>query len=460
MYRIAHGSTYGLADVAAFVDTLNREGARIFAPGEPLYVARAPGRLDVMGGIADYSGSLVLELPLREAALAAVQIDESRVIRITSLGADANHRSSYFEAPLEAFETLDYASARAFFQRDPETAWAAYAAGAFVVPARERGVRFDRGARILIDSKVPEGKGVSSSAALEVAVMQAVAAAFKIPIEPREMALLCQKVENLVVGAPCGVMDQMTSVCGEQNHLLALLCQPAELRGTVELPEDIAVWGLDSGVRHAVSGADYGTVRTGAFMGLRMIGLAQLDNYLTRLSPSEFEQHHAARLPERISGAGFLERYGGTADTVTRVEPDREYPVRMPTAHPIHEHFRVRAFAELLAASSSEHARALMGELMFQSHASYSACGLGADATDRLVALAREAGLGQGIYGAKITGGGSGGTVCVLGRTSAGEAVQQIAVRYESESGHRPYVFQGSSPGAAAFGYLKLEDVQ
>jgi galactokinase len=457
MYRITHGSTHGLDDVSAFLDTLNRESAGVFAPGEPLYVSRAPGRLDVMGGIADYSGSLVLELPLREAALVAVQTDAERCLRITSLGAEGNGRSAHFKMPLDLFDTADYASAQTFFRRDPAASWAAYAAGAFLVLMRERGAKFDRGARILIDSKVPEGKGVSSSAALEVAVMQAVAAAFAIRIEPREMALLCQKVENLVVGAPCGVMDQMTSVCGEENRLLALLCQPAELRGMVELPAGIAVWGLDSDVRHEVSGADYGSVRTGAFMGLRMIDAPRLDNYLARLAPSEFEQHYASRLPERILGSEFLAQYGETVDTVTRVDPVREYAVRTSAAHPVHEHFRVRAFAEFLSGPLTERSLDLLGELMYQSHASYSACGLGSAATDRLVELAREAGAARGIYGAKITGGGSGGTVCVLGRATALEAVQEIAGRYASETGHQPYVFQGSSPGAAAFGYLKLE---
>ena len=80
---------------------------------------------------------------------------------------------------------------------------------------RERGVAFDGGARILIRSEVPEGKGVSSSAALEVATMSAVAAGYRVEINPRETAFLCQKVENLVAWAPCGVMDQMTAACGE-----------------------------------------------------------------------------------------------------------------------------------------------------------------------------------------------------------------------------------------------------
>src|SRR5947207_11489583 len=101
--------------------------------------------------------------------------------------------------------------------------------------------------------------------------MQALAAAYELEISAPELALLCQKVENYVVGAPCGVMDQMTAACGEANRLLALLCQPAELVGQVSLPQTLEVWGIDSGIRHEVGGADYGDVRAGAFMGYRII---------------------------------------------------------------------------------------------------------------------------------------------------------------------------------------------
>jgi len=71
----------------------------------------------------------------------------------------------------------------------------------------------------------------------------------------------------------------------------------------------------------------------------------------------------------------------------------------------------------------------------------------------------RELGPARGLYGAKITGGGSGGTVAVLGRRGAGEAVAEVARRYAAEAGHEPYVFGGSSPGAAAFGHLRLRRV-
>src|SRR5262245_1259509 len=167
---------------------------------------------------------------------------------------------------------------------------------------------------------------------------------------------------------------------------------------------------------------------------------AQIDDhrwggYLANLTPSEFEQHYAAQLPERIEGAEFLSRYKSTTDTVTRVAPERGYAVRVPTAHPIYEHHRVRVFAELLRGEVNEERMRLAGELMYQSHASYSACGLGSAATDRIVELAREAGPGQGIYGAKITGGGSGGTVAVLGRRDAGAALKRVAEKCGRETG-------------------------
>jgi galactokinase len=484
MYRIVHGASHDLPDTAAFIETLNRLGQHprakvrgLFDRESEIIVARAPGRLDVMGGIADYSGSLVLEMPIQEATFAALQRSASRSLRIVSLPEDPQ-REMVFEMPLEDFDSngrpLDYESACALFHRNAARHWAAYVAGVFLVLMRERGIVFQEGARIVIDSRVPEGKGVSSSAALEVAVMQAVVAAYDIAMKPREMALLCHTVENLVAGAPCGVMDQMTAACGEEGRLLALLCQPAELVGTIPIPDEIAIWGLDSGVSHSVSGADYGDVRVGAFMGYRMIadiaGLeicqdpqawtVQIDDphwrgYLANLSPPEFERAYAAHLPEQMSGAEFLSRFHGTTDSVSRISPERSYAVRVPTAHPIYENSRVRRFAELISEAPGERRLKLMGELMYQSHASYSACGLGAVGTDLLVRLVREAGPKNGLYGARITGGGSGGTVAVIGRREVGDAMANVVNRYAEETGYRPYVFSGSSPGSAAFGSLK-----
>ncbi len=475
-------------DLEGFLRTLRRlpghpaaEARELFAagaggPARDLVVTRAPGRLDLMGGISDYSGSLVLQWPLREATFAALQRSPERMLRIVSLGGPGEAEQAAprsFTMPLSdlehAGEPLDYAAAREYFTRDPERHWAAYAAGCFLVLMRERGVRFPEGARLLIASGVPQGKGVSSSAAIEVAVMRAIAAAFDLPLEPVELALLCQQVENRVVGAPCGVMDQMTSACGEQDRLLALLCQPATLCGTLPLPDAYGIWGLDSGIRHAVSGGDYGSVRTAAFMGYEIARARLVDRhgvepawsgYLANLRPSEWEQHYASHVPERLTGAEYLARFRPPHDPLSVVAPEREYAVRAAAAHPIHERLRARQFAQLLRQPCPpehlEEQGRLLGELMFQSHAGYSACGLGSDGTDLLVELVREAGPERGLFGARITGGGSGGTVAVLGRRDAGPAVEAIAAEYAREAGHPPYLFHGSSPGAAAFGWRTL----
>ena len=97
---------------------------------------------------------------------------------------------------------------------------------------------------------------------------------------------------------------------------------------------------------------------------------------------------------------------------------------------------------------------------MYESHASYSACGLGSDGTDRLVALASEAGPAHGIYGAKITGGGSGGTVALLAEAHAGDTIRAVARQYVEETGRDAHVFEGSSPGAARIGAIRLEPGQ
>jgi L-arabinokinase len=218
------------------------------------------------------------------------------------------------------------------------------------------------------------------------------------------------------------------------------------------------VWGIDSGIQHAVSGADYGSVRVGAFMGykiLQTVAGQTWDGYLANLTPSQFEQRCRARLPEAMTGADFLDQFGETGDTVTTINPGQRYAVRQPTAHPIYEHFRVQTFARLLTGDALANAPQL-GELMYQSHASYSSCGLGSEGTDLLVDLARQDGEPQGIYGAKITGGGSGGTVAILSRRDAKNAVLSIARQYAEQTGRQPYVFEGSSMGADEFGVMRL----
>ncbi|MEQ1646675.1 MAG: GHMP kinase, partial [Pyrinomonadaceae bacterium] len=303
--------------------------------------------------------------------------------------------------------------------------------------------------------------------------MQAVCTAFEIAVEPRKLALMCQHVENYIVGAACGVMDQITSHCGEKGKLISLLCQPAEVREAVEIPSEIELWGIDSGVRHAVAGSDYSSVRVGAFMGYRMIadlaglaatpvsdGMVRIDDtlwhgYLANVTPDEYEQNFRSQIPAEIPGAEFLERFGGTTDTVTTIDPSKIYAVKAPAEHAIYESFRVQKFARLLTEPLDNDSLSAAGELMFQSHYSYKACDLTEPRTDRIVESVSES-RQQGLFGARITGGGSGGTVVVMARRGSRSAITRLVARLTDEMGAKPYVFHGSSPGCHSFGHLRL----
>jgi L-arabinokinase len=424
-----------------------------------------------MGGIADYSGSLVLQLPLDRHTVAMLQPTTEPNIEVVSV---RDGREYHVSVRLEEFlhgAASTPESIADYFSVDRVGHWAAYVFGvahACLVRNADRVRDASIGFRMLIESNVPEGKGVSSSAALEVSSLAAIAAAYGADLSAPEIALESQWAENHVARAPCGVMDQMTSACGRKDHLLRLRCQPATIEGHVAIPAGFRFYGIDSGIRHAVTGADYGTVRTAAFMGYRMIaamsGLRaeqagdrmrvrddRWKGYLANISPDSFASQFEQQLPEHMLGEDFLAKYGGITDSVTRVNPDRSYPIRQATAHPA----RVERFATLLASLvDSRSAASEMGQLMYGSHASYGACGLGSDGTDRLVQMVKESGASSGLYGAKITGGGSGGTVAILGTEDAESTVRAIAARYEEETGRVAEVFAGSGAGMAETGVL------
>jgi galactokinase len=418
-----------------FCDRARRHS--LFGADRPVVVARAPGRFDVLGGIADYSGAVVLQLPIASAAMAAVQVaHDGRVVAVSGSRSITVPSTDLLEAPLEDL-------ARRFAGGD---AWAAYVLGPVALLAREQPLALT-GLRLLVSSSVPEGRGLGSSAAVEIAVLQAVAGAFECPGEPRGLALLAQRAEQRIALAPCGPMDQMIATFGKAGELLVLLCRPAEVLGSLALPPPLTLWGIDSGARHAVPGALYRRVRCASFMGKALLDCRS--DYLVSLRPSDVEHE---RLPDWMTGAEFLRHHDGVEDDVSVVEPDVAYPVRAATLHPIEEHLRVEMFADLLRGPVTNCSAHLLGELMYASHESYSRCGLGMRATDALVDAVRAAGWERGLAGARVSGGGSGGTVVVLGDRDAEPIVRELSERLGAG------LVRGSSPGAAEFGTRVLRN--
>lgn len=155
----------------------------------------------------------------------------------------------------------------------------------------------------------------------------------------------------------------------------------------------------------------------------------------------------------------FLARHSFHVDPYTPLKEGVIYSILANTKYAVEENYRVQLFSELSRGASqtpSKRAFKMMGELMYQSHYAYTECGLGAKATDFIVSLFRNEGMRNGIYGAKITGGGAGGTVAILAEKNAPEVVHRVFDLYAQSGMGDPYLFEGSSDGADTFGILKI----
>jgi galactokinase len=284
-------------------------------------------------------------------------------------------------------------------------------------------------------------------------------------ISETHLAQLGQLAENLIVGAPCGIMDQITVTSGRQGKLTHILCRPGSIMGEVEIPPETAFVGVNSMVKHSVGGAAYGDVRIGAFMGKRIINHTRARNgespiqYLTELAVDSFENNYRDVLPETMVGSEFLAKYQSHDDAITKIQPDATYRILGPASHPVYENQRVLQFIDHLKSASGKNENALIaaGECMFDSHDSYrDNCLLSVPEVDFIVDAVRTRGPQKGLYGAKITGGGSGGTVAVFGNKAAlDREIPAIAREYKRLTGLEADIFEGTSPGAIEFGSFR-----
>ena len=351
-------------------------------------VGSAPGRLDLLGGVADYSGALVLEIPTGVETTVVAEPNDALVVGPASLTVDH----------VAGLAQLAYPQIRAALAGFPK--WTHYVIGVAVVLVRHGLIEPPR-AHVTVTSEVPQSVGVSSSAALEVATARALGAR---GIDPLRLAALCQEAENHVVGAPCGIMDQVTVAFGIHEAILPILCRPASVWPVVHLRPEAEVVGVPTGAQHDVSGAPYRRARTAAVMGKRIVEDATNWSWPW---VSELPADAVADLPDELDGAAFLDRWRRTDDRVTAVDPADTYPVHAATRFGVEEHARA---AQALAHVQRGELDAL-GPLLAASHAGYDAMGLGHPAASRTreTALAR-----RGVHGARSSGGGCGGTVVVV----------------------------------------------
>lgn len=467
-----------LHPVPILLQRVRGELTEVFSAEQAIRISRAPGRLDVMGGIADYTGSLVCQATLDRAAAVALQPRPDRTVKVISLNLRDEGHSGSFDLSIDELVKLTLEQLRVRLDH-LDRRWAGYLLGCMAVLHEQKLIDLNdpttRGMSLALYSTVPLGAGVSSSAAIEVATMMALRDHFSLDTKmtPMSLSVLCQRVENQVVGAPCGIMDQAASCAGVESELLRLLCQPHELQPPLQLPQGIRAIGINSNVKHSVGASMYPITRCAAFMGHRMIlekmrqiGAAAgrtlsddpMNGYLANLPLEDYKTYFRSYLPESMKGADFIAQFGTTIDHATAVAPELDYHVQLATDHHVFEASRVRSFVEFieqadaLDAHDPQRSRLLhmAGHMMYASDRSYRQQALlGAPECELLVDLVRHY-KPAGFYGGKITGGGCGGTVAILCRADAraDEVIGQIMQRYEQHTGRKPEAFTASSPGA------------
>ncbi|MFH8286427.1 galactokinase [Streptomyces antibioticus] len=246
---------------------------------EPDGVWAAPGRVNLIGEHTDYNDGFVMPFALPHTALAAVSRRTDGRLRLHSADVEGG------------VAELDLAALAPGSDDD----WTAYPAGV-VWALREAGHTIT-GADVHLASTVPTGAGLSSSAALEVVVALALNDLYDLGLARWQLARLCQRAENIYVGAPTGIMDQTASACCEAGHALFLDTRDLSQK---QIPFDLAAEGLrllvvDTQVKHAHSGGEYGKRRAGCEKGAALLGVdalrdipfADLDAALARLGDEE-----------------------------------------------------------------------------------------------------------------------------------------------------------------------------
>ncbi|WEH33893.1 galactokinase [Streptomyces sp. AM 4-1-1] len=360
----------------------------------------APGRVNLIGEYTDFNDGFVLPLALPHTTRVAAARRTDGELRLHSADVPGGVVRLRVDEPASR----------------SEHGWAVYPAG--VVRALREAGHPVTGADLHFRSTVPTGAGLSSSAALETATALALDDLFELGLRRPELALLAQRAENEFVGVPCGVMDQMASACCTEGHLLHLDTRDLT---TSQIPFDLTSLGLrllvvDTRVTHQLGDGAYAERRSGCEAGARTLGLRTL---------RELPYDELPDALERLTAAGAHE-------SVVRY-----------VRHVVGDNRRVERVVALLEAGEVR----AVGPVLTEGHASLrDDLRVSCPELDLVVSAANEA----GALGARMTGGGFGGSAIVLIRERDADAVTAAVLRAFASAGHRPPgIFPAvPSPGA------------
>ncbi len=431
-------------------------------------MARAPGRLDVIGGLAEYTGALVLGTPLSDGVTVTVQRRADGRVSIYGLSAFSELGGDSFVFDLASME----GGSASFVDTLPEVPWVRAAAGAIrAMLATGKIEGNEAGLTLAVEGSMPPLVDVGMTASVAVAVVMAATQVWDLKFDPAECVQLALRADNDAVGYACGIGAAACALHAVPGCLTQVYCHDTTIRDLLPLPENITILGVDTGFKFDDAKEKYERARAATFMGRRLIDriVEAVDGFpfrwtgsLSQIPVSDYVGHLRDRFPTKIKGVDFLDRIGETSDPLTHIEPDRTYKIRSRTEHHIYEADRTHQFAERIGHFSRTGERKSLvdaGQLMYASHWSYGQrCGLGSVETDRLVTLLRNRGVEAGIYGARVSAQGSGGVVVVMleSGAKARETLASVISEYEADMSRTARVYDGTSSGALAFGVHTL----
>src|SRR5688572_7980351 len=242
-------------DITAFVMEVYRRRFK----AELVHVARAPGRVNLLGEHVDYNDGFVLPAAIDRATYIAFSPAASHSHQTTLIAADFNEQTLFSPQTVPSKTQTDSTSLPEWAHYPAGVMWALLEDG-LAVPAMEA----------VYASNVPRGSGLSSSASVEMAFMTAWQTLGGWTLPPMQRALLGQKAENQYVGVNCGIMDQFASACGIANHLLRLDCRSLEWQ-TIPLPKDVAIVIADTKMRRTLTSGEYNKRRADCEEAVRIL---------------------------------------------------------------------------------------------------------------------------------------------------------------------------------------------
>ena len=369
----------------------------------PEYIARAPGRVNLLGEHVDYNDGFVLPAAIDRATYIAFSSNESDEISVYA--ADFKQQA--------VFSTQDLAS-KSQSDDTPLPDWAEYPAG--VAWALGENNRTIKGLYAVFSSDIPRGAGLSSSASVELSYATAWMTLSGWKETPMQLALICQQAENKYVGVNCGIMDQFASACGEKDRLLLLDCRSLEYQ-TLPLPDNVAIIIADTSVRHTHTTSAYNDRRAACE---KAVGILKKD------------------LPE-IKALRDV-----SITDLNRLSSKLPAEVEKRARHVVEEIDRTNRAVKLLGSGDIKG----FGQLMNACHVSLrDLYEVSCHELDVMTTIAQSL---DGCYGARLTGGGFGGcTVNLVARDKAELFTKALTAQYEVETGLRPEIYTcRASPGA------------